>query len=348
MEGNKFLKEYTLSDLFDGTFKMLKFTWKNTLIIAGICFVPMALGVVFLMTRYFNSLYNIIESGFSVDSMNIMSLWNSFSGLIGFGLLIVIISFLITLFVKACVALNTFKVAQGESITLEDLIMTVLKEKLGKLVLQTLLYAGIILAVIIGAGIALGIVGVVFTLINRGLGIFMIVMGVFAFYGLLIWLMNSFSFVNEEVIYADTPVAASFKKSFNLVKGNWWRVFGILLVFNLALSFSVSLISSPITFSMMASFYSEMFEKLLNGGSVTDLYQSIFTMYSHAYIPLVLSTVLSTILSYLVSPVFKSLFYLDLKIKKKEIIFEQELPPDETGGAETGEKTQEMLDSDQE
>lgn len=344
MENDTFLKEYSFSDLFDGTFKMLKFTWKNTLIISGICFVPLSLAGILLMGSYSKEWIKLMEAGMSYDSAEVINTLGTFAGAMGFGILIGIAAFLAALFVRACVVLNTFRAAHGETITLKDLTMTVLKEKLGKLVGQSILLGLIIFGAMIGGMIAVGIVGFVFTLINRGLGIFMIAMGVIAFSCLLIWLTISFSFIQEEVIYADTPVTASFKKSFFLVKGNWWRVFGILIVFGIALSFALSIITTPLTMSVLLPIYADMLERFIDGGSMSDFYSSLFSVYSKAQIPLFISSLVTYIVTYLFSPVFTSLFYIDLKIRKKEIPLEPGPTPEET---ETGGQYQEMTDSDQ-
>ena len=102
----------------------------------------------------------------------------------------------------------------------------------------------------------------------------------------------------------------------------------------------VSIITSPITFSIMLPFYSEMFENLLKGGSVQDLYTSIFSLYSKALVPLYFSTLFSLIASYFISPIFKSLFYLDLKFRKKEIGTE----PREVLGEVTGTDSDDSLE----
>ena len=73
---------------------------------------------------------------------------------------------------------------------------------------------------------------------------------------------------------------------------------------------------------------------MLDGGSFNDFYPAFLTMYSKIIIPLTITSFIGMIITYLVSPVFKSLFYLDLKVRKKEIVTEPGEPSEEYVTAE--------------
>ena len=181
MENNMFLKKYTLSDLFDNTFKMLKFTWKNTLIICGICFIPLTFGQVFFMSEYFKILSEFFNSGVFTNPEKILNVFKPLTGFIGLGLIFSIIAGLVNLFVKAVIVLNTFRAVQGEPANLKDLVLTVLQEKLGKLFLQSILYGLIIFGVSIVAVIAVGIVVGVFSFLLKELVVFIAVIAYIAY-----------------------------------------------------------------------------------------------------------------------------------------------------------------------
>ncbi|MBN2440795.1 MAG: hypothetical protein JXJ04_05600 [Spirochaetales bacterium] len=319
MEENAFIKQYTLSDLFDGTFKLLKFTWKNTLIICGICFVPLTFMTVFFLSEYYKIFADFFASEFSTDMEAITDRLLSYSWFLWFILLYVLVVGIVTLFVKAVIVVTVFRSIQGESLDLKDVVHFVLTQKLGKLFIQSILLFLIILGMIIAGGLLIGLLSFISMMIHPGFGIFIIIISYIGFLCIIFWFMISFSFIQEEVIYSNISASAGFKKSFNLVKGNWWRVLGILLVFGIALSFFISIVTTPITFSFTAPLYSKMFESLLNEGSMSDLYRSIFSMYANAGVAIYFSSLLSMVFSYFISPLFSSLLFLDLKYRKKEI-----------------------------
>ena len=247
MLNGSFLKTYTLPELFDGTFKILKTTWKNTLLISALCFLPLSALFSISLNIFIG---RVLEStSFNVFE-NIQRISPLLSSILLAALFFILIFLIATIFTRAVIVLNTFQVAHKKETTLKELVITVFREKLGKLLLQTLLIIAFFYILILLGGTIIGI----FSLIIKSLPFSNIILTIIyiAFIGFNIWFFISFSFVVEIMIYEDITVVKSIIRSFNLVKSNWWRILGIIVITNIALFFAISIISGPIIFFTMA------------------------------------------------------------------------------------------------
>ena len=327
MKQNQFIKEYTFSDLFDGTFKMLKYTWKNSIVVSSLAFMPVSFITVLMLQEYFKQLGALAKISMDTGSLrNGLDFLSSLLPMAGIFLVLLAVITVIDIFAHAIITVNTFKALREEPLHLTGIVVFVFKEKLGKLVLQTLLLTGIILGIYIGGAVVIGILSGLLSMVNAAFSMFILIVGILALIIFLIWLMLSFNFIMEELLFTDVPVTETFKKSLMLVKGNWWRVFGISLVFSLALSFGISIFTSPITFSFMAPYTSKMMDSLMRRGTDTEFYREIIDLYAQAKFPLFLSSYITSILTMLFKPVFNALFFIDLKFRKKQLDIDPEVP----------------------
>jgi hypothetical protein len=83
-----------------------------------------------------------------------------------------------------------------------------------------------------------------------------IVSAVATFVGLIlciapgVWLYTAWSAAPAALIAEDTRPLEALRRSFQLVKGNWWRTFGLLVVANILVSVIVALITTPLQFAI--------------------------------------------------------------------------------------------------
>jgi hypothetical protein len=329
MTDKPFIKQYTLSDLFDGTFKMLKHTWKNSLIVSVPVFLIVSLAFALAMGPYFNTLSRLYSGEFLNNlPENLISLIPLMVSIFVIG----IIGGMLTLFARAVIVLTTFRAANNETTDIKALLLIVAREKFGKLILQTLLVIAIFFGGYIAVALALGITIGIFSLVSKVMALIIAGIGVIAVICVIFWISISFGFIQEDIIFGETRVVQSIKNSFKLVNMRWWRVFGYRIVFSLALSFAVSVFTSPIMFSFMLPYYTEMIEQLINnpsGFQMNRMYEIMATMYSKAIIPIFISYFLSSVAAFLISPVFTGLFYIDVKVRSGDIKVEPESPSEE-------------------
>ncbi len=115
--------------------------------------------------------------------------------------------------------------------------------------------------------IALFIPDVIFILItvfawssfNMGLKIFFILLDVLLFFaGVIFWIMitNYLIFSQYVLIKENTRIVESMRKSWKMVKGRWWKVFGYALLFGLVMSgFSLAFSMILLPFNFLGSLF---------------------------------------------------------------------------------------------
>ena len=76
--------------------------------------------------------------------------------------------------------------------------------------------------------------------------IILIVLGVFAFVIGAIYISIAVSYVDFIIVKERTNSFDAIKKSFGVVRGNWWKTFGLLFIIQLILSFAIQILYTPV------------------------------------------------------------------------------------------------------
>ena len=313
-----FIKKYYLSDFFDLTVKMLPHIWKNALLILSLVFIPLSFFFWFCLKQAFSVLPSVINmAAQNPDLSAVLENMSRFYGYIG---LLVLITGVASLFAKGVISLNTFKAAFGQPAPLSSLTGAVFKKKLLKLILLSLLITMIYVGIIITAILVTVLGSLLFSALMQNV-ILAVLLAIGFYLGLftvIIWLSVKFSFALEAIILDDCPVFTSISTSFKLVQKNWWRVFGITLLINLIISFMISIIIAPVSMFIMLPEYFELIKTMLNNGN-NELPGRMLEFYTK-YIPVLgISFALQSIITYMLFPVFKALFYIDLKVRHNQL-----------------------------
>jgi hypothetical protein len=248
-------------------------------------------------------------------------------------LLIGIFIFLLgTLFAKlavilvVCSEMNEQQISWGEALSLTFGIR--LLRGFGQVLLEYLAYIGLV-----GLPYIMLITGIV----TRSPGLAVLGgLGFMVTVPLVIYLVIRWAFTLPIIAWENLGVLASFNRSAYLVRGGWWRVFGILLLLTIITQFALSIITTPINMFALWEFYSRYFELLgsFHGGR-QDM-EAVFQLISSMGMGLGIVIGISSILSMLVTPVYTTVMYFDLRARKGE--FAQPTPPAATRFA-TGVQT---------
>ncbi|GAA1341891.1 hypothetical protein [Arthrobacter roseus] len=136
-----------------------------------------------------------------------------------------------------------------------------------------------------------------------------VIISVLALFALAVWVTVKLALAPAALILDGTGIFASLGRSWTLVKGNWWRTFGILLLTTVIVQVIASVISTPI--SMVASLAFSM-----NGGSESGR-EAAFAQ----SVPVLLVTSLITAVFAAIGLAFQaavtSLLYVDLRIRRE-------------------------------
>ncbi|MBY8888033.1 hypothetical protein K7472_24795 [Streptomyces sp. PTM05] len=156
------------------------------------------------------------------------------------------------------------------------------------------LIAGAVLAVSVAPGTAVALLG------NGDAGAGFIALGVLVGTVVAVWLLVSLCLASPALMLERQGVLTSIARSFRLVRGTWWRVFGVQLLSVLLTLVVTSIIGIP--FSMVAS--------VTSGGGTTGWPYLIITG---------LGTVVGATLTFPFSAGVSVLLYLDQRIRKESL-----------------------------
>ena len=136
--------------------------------------------------------------------------------------------------------------------------------------------------------------------------------------GLVIFLVIRWSMAFTTVACEDSGAIAAMNRSWFLIAGNWWRVFGILLLFGVLANFAVGIITTPVSLIALWDFYREYFKMLGTIGHGQPDPASIGRMLSSMGFGVGVSAALNMMLLTLVKPVYTTVLYFDLRARNGE------------------------------
>jgi hypothetical protein len=303
--------------LIDGTFGLLRQTWKTTLLYGGIAFLPAAALYGWTYGRLFAAMAgtwgDVVDAPFPFAAIAVPSLLIlAAAALQGLALL----------FVRSCVTTQAAAAVRGGSIPVPAIAGRVVRHTgarlFGQRVLQGLVYAGIFLAAVIVMAIVMAVGGGLDEVSNtswRVLGLFFLCYA--ASIAVWVWLWVRFSLTLESVVIDGSKAGKSFGLSASLVRGAWWRVFGYRLLFSIMLGFAASLIATPVVFfatiRAYARYLTEMVQGTADSGSLADMFR---TMGSGLPVRLAVFLYLQSLLNAFFAPVFMTLLYFEMKRRK--------------------------------
>ena len=126
-------------------------------------------------------------------------------------------------------------------------------------------------------------------------------------------------FATPAIAWEDAGVFESFSRSSFLVRGYWWRTFGILILLNIIAQFAISIISTPVTFIAFSDFfrvYFDMITSMSSGEMQSEIMPELMNTFSGA--KFVLYIAFASILGLLITPLITVVMYFDLQARKGE------------------------------
>lgn len=139
--------------------------------------------------------------------------------------------------------------------------------------------------------------------------VFLVVFPLF-FYLFIAWNFGLYS-----ISINDTRIVESLRESWHLVRGHWWRTFGIFMLLSIITQFIVMIISTPFTFGSMWDVYREFFTALnQNKGDVDP--NTMIKLQGSMGTGIGIGSGIGAIIRLMISPVFLCVMYYDLRARK--------------------------------
>ncbi|MFC8079948.1 hypothetical protein ACFUN8_30975 [Streptomyces sp. NPDC057307] len=210
-----------------------------------------------------------------------------------------------TLFTTAVLTVVISRSVLGRGVTLSD-AWNEARPRLLQLLGLTLLLP-VMGAAIVAVGILPGL------LIGSGAGVALTMLGGLAAAVVVIWLMVSFSLASPALMLERQGIVASMRRSAKLVKGTWWRIFGILLL-TMLLTFVVSMIIA-VPFSLVAM--------AVDGEGLSGLFSESGPDFGWPFLIITgIGTVISTSITLPISAGVSVLLYVDQRIRREALDLE--------------------------
>jgi len=301
----------SLGDLFDRWFKLIGKTWLRNLILSVIILGPAALVLAICLDFGFSQLSGIADYGASDFEEGNLPLLFEFLAWLFFGLILFSLGT-----VGATIAITSVSCAEmsDKPLSWQDALQSAFSLPFLKLLVQYLLQ-GLGFGLLVGIPYALIIAGIASE--SVGLGLF----GGFLLMALIpgvIYLAINFAFIVPATVWENESIIGGFRRSWDLVRGNWWRTFGILILMSLVVSFAISIIMTPLYIIVLWDFfqgYFEMFRSLGNGEPDSSIARDMIASFGFAFGVI---NAIASIAQIIVTPLYVVVMYFDLRARKGE------------------------------
>lgn len=297
------LRPLGVGEILDGAVSTLRAHWRTVLGVTIVVAVFSQIGDILVQRYLLPEPVDIDPNASPTEALNqaVDAMQSSLLALAP-SLFITIIG---TLFTTAVLTVVISRSVLGRGVTLSD-AWTEARPRLLQLLGLTLLLP-VMGAVVVMLGILPGV------LIGSGAGVALAVLGGLAAAVVLIWLMVSFSLASPALMLERQGIVPSLRRSAKLVKGTWWRIFGIQLL-TMLLIFVVSMIIA-VPFSLIAM--------AVDGEGVSGLFSETSPDFGWPFLIITgIGTVISTSITLPISAGVSVLLYIDQRIRREALDIE--------------------------
>ncbi|GAA2555384.1 hypothetical protein ABWI13_19340 [Streptomyces koyangensis] len=322
------LRPLGVGEILDGAVSTLRAHWRTVLGIS--LMIAVATQVVLILLQRFVLRDSVDVAALEDPSATTDELLSAMGGALLDSGLVLLVSLLGTIVATALLTMVTSRAVLGKPVSLSDAWRDA-RPQLPRLAGLTLLLPLIAIGVVAVAmlpGVLLGMVS------GSDGAAALLALGALAGAGVVVWLTIRFSLASAALMLEKQGVVKAMKRSAKLVRGSWWRVFGIQLLAQLLVMIVSSIILLP--FSRVAA--------VITGESAASaLDEMVVTNFGWTY--LIITGIGSVIGAMLTLPIVAGvtvLLYIDQRIRREALDVEltraaaarsQESPPPSAPGS---------------
>ena len=309
-QNDTFVARYSLADVFDRSFAMIRRTWKTSLTVGALSVIVPSVLLGWGAVRMLKAMA-VVAEGIGPDpgaeviwtilrTTGVMPLFGVVAGLAYLFAHLVVVDA-----VRTEAADDRHTVGKSISRVLRSLLLPVI----GQMVLKAVLFGAII-------GVPVALLVLAITLFDAGAGIIaLVVLLHVAAVALTIWLYVALMFSTQSVVFDDSGAFTGLSRSMQLVRHNWWRIFGYYLLIQIVVSFLLGVISTPLVGISLIPGMSRIVE-MATSPNVTDAEMvNLVASFSRLGLPVAVAAFVQQVLSLVFLPVVYSLLFIDLKVR---------------------------------
>jgi hypothetical protein len=317
-----FLARQGFSELLDNAFKMMGHTWRTSLFLSLALLLPLCALMGWAAAEFLGGLTD--WPGFSANAAQTLGfLYLRFVLVLSAGSLLLQFA---GLFVYVAVSTHVAAAAGGWNLEFGEIVRRAGRRHYGRCLLQYLVQVAM-LAGIVSVAVLLVVPPLIFSLTGKAPGVAAvagtggaILVGTVA----AVWLSVLLRFAPQAVVFDGEAVFGSLQHSAHLVRGSWWRLFGISIVVGIIFSFAVGLVTFPVTGVALLPLLSRLIGLILGNSlepsRVAELLRRGAVLIAVAVAG---SAFIRAAIEAFFMPVFFGQFYIDLKVRKGELALPQ-------------------------
>ncbi len=297
----------TLGDIFDRTFRLIGKTFTRSILIVLILFVPATVLLVLGCTEFYGTIGELTTKARDGTAPGQDAVIGMLRSMVFFGFS-VLVAYAAAMAGELAVTILVRHEFSGASLSWKEAWKKAMGIRylrgLGVMALEASVMGGIFLGAIVLSVVLRGGFGPIFLFVSASIG--------FVVFLLVRWSL-AFTIVGCE----DRGIIPSLQRSWALVKDQWWRMCGILLLLGLLVGFGVALLTTPVSAIAMWDFYREYFRALGTAGSGQPDPELLGKAMSSIGPGVGISISLNLLLETLIKPVYTTILYFDLRVRKK-------------------------------
>ncbi|MFE7466280.1 hypothetical protein ACFU6R_19535 [Streptomyces sp. NPDC057499] len=309
-----------LGDIFGGAFSTLGRYWKQLIGVGGVAYGGALVVMAVTVVVAYSAVSGHLDTLFSLSGDEDPRSSDVIPVVIAFGAiwLLGVVSFVIaTAVMHAAVPAVLQEAVLGRPTTFSAVLRRACSRVptvIGTVAL-TFLIAVVPMILVVGGFIAL-VISTITLGHDTGAALWVVLgfVGAFATAPLAIWLMTKFSLAPSAAVFEGQSAVASMRRSSRLVRGDWWRIFGISLLSMLLASVASYFIQLP--FSFLGAF-----SGLVGGSTLGDdpnPASIVFAMSGYAVI-MALGALVGQFIAAVFPPLVTGLLYIDRRMRTENL-----------------------------
>ncbi|MCE7935829.1 MAG: hypothetical protein DYG96_14730 [Chlorobi bacterium CHB2] len=302
-------KPLDLGDILDKTVKLIGKTIKRTSVVAAIILLPLTIVLAVILGNIMQDFSAMMlasaetaEAGRTLSESEargmLTSLLSSLPLMLTGGFL-----FAVGLFAAqaAIIRINCHEV-DGVDITWNEALRNAFGGTMWRLLAQQILFWMVLVGIYLAAILLISISPWLALLAIPGIIV------------AWIWCWTRWLFAPQAIVNEESSVLDSFRRSSNLVGGQFWRVLGIGILLAIISSIAISIISTPIQLFAMSGFWGNYMDMITQSGDRTNPAEQLRTlaeMFSGMGPGFGIIIGVQTILGLMVQPAYQVVMYYD-------------------------------------
>ncbi len=305
----------SLGDIFDRLFKLIGKTAVRNLIIVVIILIPASIIFTYGMNDFFSAISVMIRNQelnqeFTPEVYLPMIKQLTTFSITYLAFILAYLAATISVTIVGCAEMSNQPLSWNEAFSRTFGLR--LLRAIGQQFLQYLALGALFLIPSVFIGIGAGAKSIGITLLGI---MILLIAGVFAIYLFICW-----TFTVVAIAWENSGVFQSFGRSSFLVKGFWWRTFGILLLLTIIAQFAVSIVTAPVQLFALWGFFSKYFSLISSLSEGASKSFEVLELFDSIGIGLGIVTFVSYALLLLITPLIPVIMYFDLRARKNEFV----------------------------